>query len=109
MLINNKCKFILIYILLGIDMESGKEGGTWLGVSLTGKAGVVLNLSSLEKSSTNIPKQGRGFLVSNFIISKHSATSYLDQLHKENKEVQYNPFLLVLLNLQYVNELKKNL
>lgn len=84
----------------GIDMESGKEGGTWLGVSLTGKAGVVLNLSSLEKSSTNIPKQGRGFLVSNFIISKHSATSYLDQLHKENKEVQYNPFLLVLLNLQ---------
>ncbi|XP_006624416.1 transport and Golgi organization 2 homolog [Apis dorsata] len=84
----------------GIDMESGKEGGTWLGVSLTGKAGVVLNLSSSEKSSTNIPKQGRGFLVSNFIISKHSATSYLDQLHKENKEVQYNPFLLVLLNLQ---------
>lgn len=79
-------------------MESGKEGGTWLGVSLTGKAGVLLNLSSLEKSSTNIPKQGRGFLVSNFIVSKHSTTSYLDQLHKENKEnkeIQYNPFLLV--------------
>ncbi|XP_076749416.1 transport and golgi organization 2 [Xylocopa sonorina] len=81
----------------GTDMEPGREGGTWLGVSLTGKAGVVLNLST-EASSTNIPKQGRGFLVPNFLISKDSAISYLNDLHKD-KQI-YNPFVLVLMDLQ---------
>ncbi|CAL7944779.1 unnamed protein product [Xylocopa violacea] len=81
----------------GTDMEPGREGGTWLGVSLTGKAGVVLNLSN-EASSTNIAKQGRGFLVPNFLVSKDSAISYLNKLHKE-KQI-YNPFVLVLVDLQ---------
>ncbi|XP_017763714.1 PREDICTED: transport and Golgi organization protein 2 homolog [Eufriesea mexicana] len=84
----------------GTDMELGKEGGTWLGVSLTGKAGVVLNLSD-DTSSTNIPKQGRGFLVPNFITSEDSAVSYLDKLYKKNKNNPiYNPFILVLINLR---------
>lgn len=85
-------------------MEPGKEGGTWLAMSLTGKAGVVLNLSD-EASSTNIPKQGRGFLVPNFVTSNDSAVSYLDKLYKKNNENQiYNPFILVLIDLQYVNK-----
>ncbi|XP_071861672.1 transport and golgi organization 2 [Bombus fervidus] len=84
----------------GTDMEPGKEGGTWLAMSLTGKAGVVLNLSD-EASSTNIPKQGRGFLVPNFVTSNESAVSYLDKLYKKNNENQiYNPFILVLIDLQ---------
>ncbi|RLU26897.1 hypothetical protein DMN91_000695 [Ooceraea biroi] len=28
----------------GIDMEPGKEGGTWLALSMKGKAAVILNL-----------------------------------------------------------------
>lgn len=85
-------------------MEPGKEGGTWLAMSLTGKAGVVLNLSD-EASLTDIPKQGRGFLVPNFVTSNDSAVSYLDKLYKTNNENQiYNPFILVLIDLQYVNK-----
>ncbi|CAD1475494.1 unnamed protein product, partial [Heterotrigona itama] len=84
----------------GTDMEPGKEGGTWLALSLTGKAGVVLNLSA-EASSTNIPKQGRGYLVPNFITSEDSAVLYLNELHKKNNKTRiYNPFVLVLINLQ---------
>lgn len=83
----------------GIDMEPGKEGGTWLAVSVTGKAGVLLNLTN-EASAANIQKQGRGFLVPNFVASKDSATSYLNKLHEENNKSQiYNPFVLVLVNL----------
>ncbi|XP_026671672.1 transport and Golgi organization protein 2 homolog [Ceratina calcarata] len=83
----------------GTDMEPGKEGGTWLAVSLNGKAGIILNLTN-EASVTNIPKQGRGFLVPNFVASKNSATSYLNKLHEENNKKQiYNPFVLVLVNL----------
>ena len=85
-------------------MEPGKEGGTWLALSVTGKAGVVLNLSA-EASSTNIPKQGRGYLVPNFVTSKDSAVLYLNELHKKTNKTQiYNPFVLVLINLQYVNK-----
>lgn len=80
-------------------MEPGKEGGTWLALSVTGKAGIVLNLSN-EASLTDIPKQGRGYLIPNFITSNDSAISYLDKLYKENE--MYNPFFLVLINLQYV-------
>ncbi|XP_076181764.1 transport and golgi organization 2 isoform X2 [Ptiloglossa arizonensis] len=83
----------------GIDMEPGKEGGTWLALSITGKAGVILNLSN-EESSTNITRKGRGFLIPNFITSNDSAISYLDKLHKENQNGQpYNPYTLVLINL----------
>ncbi|XP_034175232.2 transport and golgi organization 2 [Osmia lignaria lignaria] len=80
----------------GTDMEPGKEGGTWLALSVTGKAGIVLNLSN-EASLTDTPKQGRGFLIPNFITSNDSAISYLDKLYKENE--MYNPFFLVLINL----------
>ncbi|KOC69757.1 Uncharacterized protein C22orf25 [Habropoda laboriosa] len=70
------------------------------GVSITGKAGVILNLSS-EANSIDIPKQGRGFLVPNFITSEDTAVTYLDKLHKQNKENPiYNPYVLVLMNLK---------
>lgn len=87
----------------GIDMEPGKEGGTWLALSITGKAGIVLNLSN-EESLTDNPKQGRGVLIPNFVTSNDSAISYLDKLYKENKNGSlYNPFLLVLINLHNAN------
>lgn len=87
----------------GTDMEPGKEGGTWLALSTTGKAGVILNLVN-EESLTDNPKQGRGGLIPNFVTSNDSATSYLDKLYKENKNGSlYNPFLLILLNLRNAN------
>lgn len=93
----------IIYNLSGIDMEPSKEGGTWLALSLKGKAGVVLNLTN-EHGLSGTQKKGRGPLVADFVTSDYSATSYLDELHGENLNGQpYNPFTLVLFNLRYVN------
>lgn len=79
-------------------MEPGKEGGTWLALSLAGKAGVILNLSGTE--SADVPKKGRGSLITNFITSDSSTDAYLNELHKDNQCNQsYNPYNLVLLNL----------
>ncbi|XP_076622208.1 transport and golgi organization 2 [Colletes latitarsis] len=87
----------------GTDMEPGKEGGTWIALSITGKAGAILNLSN-EEDSTDIPKKGRGFLIPNFITSNDSAISYLEKLHKENQNEQpYNPYLLILIDLHNAN------
>jgi len=84
-------------------MEPGKEGGTWLALSMKGKAAVILNIVNPE-AITNLPKKGRGFLISNFVISNESMESYLDNLQIENKNGQiYNPYCLILLDLKYVN------
>lgn len=81
-------------------MEPGKEGGTWLALSIKGKAAVILNLINRE-GIMDSPKKGRGFLISNFITSNDSIESYLSKLHKENVDGQpYNPYCLVLLNLK---------
>lgn len=80
-------------------MEPGKEGGTWLALSMKGKAAVILNLSG--ESVIESSKKGRGFLISNFITSNDSIESYLNNLHKENVNGQpYNPYCLVLFNLK---------
>jgi uncharacterized protein with NRDE domain len=84
-------------------MEPGKEGGTWLALSMKGKAAVILNLV-IPECITNLPKKGRGSLTSNFVISNDSIESYLNNLYTENKNGEtYNPYCLVLLNLKYIN------
>jgi len=82
----------------GIDMEPGREGGTWFALSIKGKAAVILNLN--EEGATDSSRKGRGFLISNFITSNDSIDSYLSNLHKENINGQpYNPYCLALFNL----------
>ncbi|XP_011881146.1 PREDICTED: transport and Golgi organization protein 2 homolog, partial [Vollenhovia emeryi] len=82
----------------GIDMEPEREGGTWLAVSMKGKAAVILNLN--EERVINSSRKGRGFLISNFITSNDSIESYLSNLHQENVNGQpYNPYCLALFNL----------
>lgn len=88
-------------------MEPGKEGGTWLGISMKGKAAVILNL--VNKDPLYSSKKGRGFLISDFITSSDSIESYLNELHQRNiNEQPYNPYCLVLLDLKYVNEFSYN-
>ncbi|XP_036145767.1 transport and Golgi organization protein 2 homolog isoform X2 [Monomorium pharaonis] len=96
----------------GTDMEPGKEGGTWLALSIKGKAAVILNLVN-GGSSMDSPKKGRGFLITNFITSNESIESYLSNLHKENIDQPYNPYCLVLFNLNnadvhYLSSCTKN-
>ena len=84
-------------------MEPGLEGGTWLALSMKGKAGVVLNL--VEENQINSLKKSRGPLITNFVTSNDSMETYLNRLHKENIDGQpYNPYCLVLLDLKYVND-----
>lgn len=87
----------------GIDMEPGREGGTWLALSMKGKAAVILNLVDKE-NKLNSSKKSRGSLISNFVTSNVSIETYLNQLHKENVNGQpYNPYSLVLLDLSNAN------
>ncbi|XP_015513745.1 transport and Golgi organization protein 2 isoform X1 [Neodiprion lecontei] len=83
----------------GVDMEPGKEGGTWLALSTEGRFGALLNLTG-EKRSTTTPGEGRGYLVKDYIISDVSADKYLANLYEKNRYEQiYNPFNLILVNL----------
>lgn len=92
-------------MMLGIDMEASKEGGTWLALSTKGKAAVILNFVGKE-AVMDASKKSRGFLIRDFITSNDSMELYLDKLHKENVNKQpYNPYCLVLLDLKYVNNI----
>ncbi|XP_014479592.1 PREDICTED: transport and Golgi organization protein 2 homolog [Dinoponera quadriceps] len=87
----------------GIDMEPGKEGGTWLALSTKGKAAVTLNFIN-NRCAIDASKKGRGPLITNFITSNDSMELYLDKLHRENVNGQpYNPYCLILLNLYNAN------
>ncbi|ODM95733.1 Transport and Golgi organization protein 2 [Orchesella cincta] len=57
-------------VLGGRDMQSGREGGTWLAVSESGRIGALLNvLQSAESLSNASQRRGRGFLVNDFLLN----------------------------------------
>ncbi|XP_033748314.1 transport and Golgi organization 2 homolog isoform X2 [Pecten maximus] len=82
-------------ILSGVDMEPGREGGTWLGVSRDGKIGVLLNI--LEILQPN--KRGRGSLITDYLTEGLTNDQYVTQkilpIHQE-----YNKFNLILVDLR---------
>lgn len=45
-------------IFSGLDQTLGKEGGTWLGASKTGRIGILLNILGINDPR----KKGRGKL-----------------------------------------------
>lgn len=68
-------------ILSGLDLECGKEGGSWLGINKRGKLAVLTNY--LE-GRPNPDAQGRGFLVSNYLMDKDlESYSYLKKVSAE--------------------------
>ncbi|KAM4810019.1 transport and Golgi organization protein 2 homolog [Rhinophrynus dorsalis] len=77
-------------ILSGLDMESGKEGGTWLGISKRGKLAALTNYL---QPKIDIHAKGRGALVSNFLTSDLDSFSYLKKISAEGH--LYNGFNLV--------------
>ncbi|XP_033748312.1 transport and Golgi organization 2 homolog isoform X1 [Pecten maximus] len=83
-------------ILSGVDMEPGREGGTWLGVSRDGKIGVLLNI--LEILQPN--KRGRGSLITDYLTEGLTNDQYVTQkilpIHQE-----YNKFNLILVDLRF--------
>uniref|UniRef100_A0A8C5M8X5 Transport and golgi organization 2 homolog n=1 Tax=Leptobrachium leishanense TaxID=445787 RepID=A0A8C5M8X5_9ANUR len=77
-------------ILSGLDMEPGKEGGTWLGISKRGKLAALTNYL---QPKIDINGKGRGALVANFLTSDMDSFSYLKKISAEGH--LYNPFNLV--------------
>lgn len=81
-------------ILAGKDLQ---QGGTWLGVSRSGRLAALTNYRAPEMQREDAPS--RGTLVVDFLQSNASAADYLQQLLLHTQV--YNPFnLLVFDGLQ---------
>ncbi|KAM9822580.1 transport and Golgi organization protein 2 homolog [Syngnathus typhle] len=78
-------------ILSGLDLEYGKEGGSWLGITKNGKLAAITNYM---EGRPNPDAQGRGFLVSNYLVDKDlDCYSYLKKVSTESH--LYNGFNLL--------------
>ncbi|ODM87162.1 Transport and Golgi organization 2 [Orchesella cincta] len=85
-------------VLGGRDMQSGREGGTWLAVSKSGRIGALLNvLQSAESLSNASQRRGRGFLVNDFLLNPSvDAVQYMSKIHSAS---EYNPFSLLTVDV----------
>ncbi|MES2585028.1 MAG: NRDE family protein [Pseudomonadota bacterium] len=80
-------------ILAGKDLQGG---GTWLGLSRTGRLAALTNFRCAEPQRTNTPS--RGELVAGFLHSDLAADAYLHQLALHCGD--YNPFNLLVFDGQ---------
>lgn len=78
-------------ILAGKDIQGG---GTWLGLSRTGRLAALTNFRSAKPQRSNTPS--RGELVTGFLHSSLSADAYLQQLARHCGD--YNPFNLLVFD-----------
>lgn len=76
-------------ILAGRDLQAG---GTWLGVSRSGRLAALTNYRDPPQMRADSPS--RGELVSAFLRSEVSASAYLNQLAAS--AAHYNPFNLLV-------------
>ncbi|XP_051006626.1 transport and Golgi organization protein 2 homolog isoform X2 [Acomys russatus] len=81
-------------ILSGLDMEEGKAGGTWLGISTRGKLGALTNYLQPRQEPD---ARGRGELVTHFLTSDMDSMSYLKKVSTESH--LYNGFNLIAADL----------
>jgi uncharacterized protein with NRDE domain len=72
-------------ILAGRDL---KEGGTWLGVTRSGRFAALTNFRDPSKQRSGA--RSRGHLVAEILESPHSVAELL--LHLQGAAAQYNPF-----------------
>lgn len=75
-------------ILAGRDLEAG---GTWLGISTSGKISMITNFRDLKHIRSNAPS--RGHLVSEYLASTIPADEYMKGI--EPKASVYNGFNLL--------------
>ena len=66
-------------VLAGKDLQGG---GTWLGVSRTGRLAALTNYRTALPQRLNTPS--RGELVANFLTSHLSAADYLQQIFRRS-------------------------
>ncbi|XP_069353052.1 transport and Golgi organization protein 2 homolog isoform X3 [Eulemur rufifrons] len=81
-------------ILSGLDMEEGKEGGTWLGITTHGKLAALTNYLQPRLDHA---ARGRGELVTHFLTTEVDSLSYLKKVSVEGH--LYNGFNLLAADL----------
>lgn len=81
-------------ILSGLDMEEGKEGGTWLGISTRGKLAAITNYLQPWQDPN---ARSRGELVTQFLTTDMDSLSYLKKVSTEGH--LYNGFNLLAADL----------
>ncbi|XP_070131288.1 transport and Golgi organization protein 2 homolog isoform X5 [Equus przewalskii] len=82
-------------ILSGLDMEEGKEGGTWLGISTRGKLAALTNYL---QPRLDPDARGRGELVAHFLTTDMDSLTYLKKVSAEGH--LYNGFNLIAADLR---------
>lgn len=83
-------------IIGGMDMEIGREGGTWLAMNKTGKIACLLNI--LQPKNEFIEKKtfsGRGFLVVDYLVENISSSEYIKKT--TDSGLLYNDFNYITL------------
>ena len=75
-------------VLAGRDLEAG---GTWLGVTRTGRFAALTNFRDPSRKKARTPSRGR--LVSEFLLGAVNPDAYLRVLKRES--VEYNGFNLI--------------
>ncbi|PIY30278.1 MAG: hypothetical protein COZ09_00550, partial [Comamonadaceae bacterium CG_4_10_14_3_um_filter_60_42] len=78
-------------ILAGRDLQAG---GTWLGISRTGRLAALTN--HRDPASVRVDAPSRGALVSAFLQTELSASDYLTEL--ASRAADYNPFNLLVFD-----------
>ena len=76
-----------------MDLEPGKEGGTWLGVTKDGKFAALTNYRQAPQF-LNSNAMGRGYLVPNFLKGNDCVREYLQRISDEADN--YNGFNLLV-------------
>ncbi len=76
------------YLIAGKDL---KEGGTWLGITKSGKIAAITNYRDMRNLKNNAPS--RGLLTLNFLINEISPQNYYQDI--ESISSSYNGFNLI--------------
>ena len=68
-------------------MTKGFEGGTWLGMTKSGKISFLTNIRK-DFVMHHEMKKGRGMLIPKFLTNDIDANQYLESLHKEKLSLE---------------------
>lgn len=81
-------------VLAGIDLEPGREGGTWLGVTKTGKFALLTNCREANQPQDS---KGRGVLCKEFLQNSKDSKGCIDFVSKwEDMKHEFAGFNLIV-------------
>ena len=73
---SKEASFVDENLVCGLDMQTGVEGGTWLGMSRTGKVGFLTNILVKQQSPE---KTARGRIVRDYLECGYNHEEYIEK------------------------------